>query len=236
LLGRVLPSPAQSIETINFVGAVNQSFSSNQAIPDGAPISGAITFDNDKMDIVYLDDLLTVYTNESATVSVNVNGRISTIQGIEVLVDVVGGSDLSGQWIPSDRMVIDWPADFYSSNSITIYCPEETFRPPSGRINFTDSTWWSDRLPYPIDYAVRIDGLVAPLSAYGIAPVLNICQTNGCVVVSYPSNVAGYVLESSSQPGTSWQVVTNAPVLNNANLNVMLPCNPNSLFFRLRAN
>jgi hypothetical protein len=112
----------------------------------------------------------------------------------------------------------------------------ETFGPPSSEINFLDDTWWERRLPYPVDCAFRMDGLVAPLSVYGIAPTLCICHINGCEVVSYPSNAVGYLLESSPLPGMSWQTVTNAPVINGPNCNVTLPMASKSVFFRLRAN
>jgi hypothetical protein len=225
-LGVILLSPAQG-ETIYFIGT------------DGpTKVSGTITFDYGNTIPIFFDGLLAVSTNAGAMVSVCVNGTVSTFQGIQIEVDIAGGPDASGQDIPSDRLEITWPQSVGYGQGISIYCSEYAF-PGDGypiEISFTDDNWWSYRRPYPVDYAVRLEGLVAPLSVYGLAPTLGISQTNGYVVLSYPSDQTGYVLESSPQPGTSWQAVTNAPVLNGANLNVTLPMTTNSLFFRLRSN
>jgi hypothetical protein len=191
------------------------------------------------MVLIFLDGLITIQTNGGAMVSVNVNGTVSTSQGLEAMVDLNTAFAPDGFYIYANRMVIYLPPfnNFnISSNSIAIYVPAGTFRGPGGDIDFTTSAWWTDRLPYPIDYAIRYDGVVAPLSVYGLAPMLGIGQTNGGVVISYPTNADGYVLESSPPPGTSWQAVTNAPALNGANWNVTLPNGSNSVFFRLSAN
>jgi hypothetical protein len=223
------------METINFCGAVSQSLSSNQSVPDGARVSGTITFNIAQSDILYIDNLLTVSSNGNAVVTVNVNGTVSNYQGIEVTVDLVGGSDLGGQHDPSDILEIYLGPSYEFTNGIEIYCGRGDLRTPSSEVSWTDPTWMKDRLPYPVDYAVRIDGLVAPLSVYGLPPVLAISQTNDCALISYPADDDGYVLQCCPQAGESWQDVTNAPISDATNFNVTLPVGSNSMFFRLRA-
>jgi hypothetical protein len=66
---------------------------------------------------------------------------------------------------------------------------------------------------------------------------LNIQQSGGSAILSYPTNAAGYTLQCNQLPGggATWQDVTNAAVLNGTNWNVTLPMNSASAFFRLQS-
>jgi YVTN family beta-propeller protein len=75
--------------------------------------------------------------------------------------------------------------------------------------------------------AVTLDGDTPP-------PTLQISRTNGSVVVRWPFNAAGYVLEVSAPPGVNWTNASNAIVISGAQNTVTLaPLNSTALY-RLR--
>ncbi len=75
------------------------------------------------------------------------------------------------------------------------------------------------------------------LSQAPALPLLNLQRDGGNLIVSYPTNAAGYTLQSSHLFGSAaaWQPVTNSVAVNGTNWNVTLPITGASGFFRLQS-
>jgi len=231
-------SPAQAtLETINFSGTVSHIVGTGSGITNGSTVSGTVAFDPSKDVPIFGDGVSSYVTNASATATVDINGTVSTFQGIEEGVSLEG-TDASGQGILSDRLSISWGADYV--NGLSIDVPAGTFGAPyASEVSTADPRWWADRLPYPMDASIAVgfeylpvNGAVAPLLIYGPPPLVSIWQSNQYVIVSYPTNAAGYRLQSSPLL-PAWQPVANPAVLNGTNWLVTLPANSGALFFRL---
>jgi hypothetical protein len=86
------------------------------------------------------------------------------------------------------------------------------------------STW-----PPASDNTFRVDNI-----AYIISPRLSIARAGENVLLSWPTNSDGFVLQQNANPGTpTWQTVTNTPVVNNGVNQVMLPATGAEALFRL---
>jgi hypothetical protein len=233
LVGALPSQGQQQNQIINFAGNIDQSLTSGRAVPDGAPVDGVISFVNSNTVVLSSNVTLTTYTNAKASVRFNVNGTNTLYQGFEASVDI-NAVDASGLSIPCSRLFITWGPGFV--NSITIYSKITNYN-NSAQIGITNTQWWANRLPYPIDHAIGISDTLAPLSAYGPPPALAITRTNGNDIISYPTNVLGYTLEAIPSLITNnsvmWQVVTNPAVVNGTNWNIIVSNNPPVLFFRL---
>lgn len=93
-----------------------------------------------------------------------------------------------------------------------------------GDPNDPANTW-----PSAPDNIFNVDNI-----AYIIAPPLNIAQAGQSVLLSWPTNTAGFVLQQNATPGTpNWQTVTNPPVLNNGMNQVTLPATDAGGLYRL---
>jgi hypothetical protein len=79
-------------------------------------------------------------------------------------------------------------------------------------------------------FAAGPNALLAPL------PSLRVALAGGSMAFSWPLNVPGFTLESTTnlQAPTVWVPVTNTPVLQNGQHTVVMPVSNSCLFFRLR--
>ena len=225
VLGVALPINSRS-EQINFIGTVSQALSyTNNTAADGAPVRGTITYDS--LTLIYLSGDLAVYTNANARVTIYINGIAANYWGIQAYVSTLNfdpGMDLN-----SDRLKICFGTNL--TPGIDIY----SYQYLQAWAALDDPSWWEHRIDSPIDHTVTIGSNVAVLSDYGEAPSLTLAGSPGSAVISYPTNVPGYILESSSFLGTNavWQPVTNPPALNGHFYNTIVTNPSESSFFRL---
>ena len=107
------------------------------------------------------------------------------------------------------------------------------------------ATWTQQDAPITnwSSVASSADGnkMVAAVQGGGIyvwqVPSLGIAVSDNNVVLSWPTNASGFLLqENSSLAGTNWVTLTNAPVVNVSNSEYEVILSPASVisFFRLR--
>ena len=135
-----------------------------------------------------------------------------------------------------------------STNSATFYGAifDESGLYVNGTLKSTNgaakpSYFYATRVSSEMAWITNIVGVI-PVPAVVISspaspPQLNIQVSGGNVIVSYPTNAAGYTLQSSclAGSGAAWQTVSNSPVVNGTNWNVTLPVTGDSACFRLQS-
>jgi hypothetical protein len=100
--------------------------------------------------------------------------------------------------------------------------------------------FYATRVSSELAWIQGITGVVstaAVTSAPSGPPQLNMQRVAGNFLVSYPTNTAGYTLQSSAVlgAGEAWQDVTNSLTVSGTNWNLLLPACGSSTFFRLRS-
>jgi hypothetical protein len=101
--------------------------------------------------------------------------------------------------------------------------------------------FYASRVSSELCWVQSIVGIVPPAPANYPAPAsppsLNLQCQGGNLVVSYPTNAAGYTLQTSpfSGSGAAWQPVTTGATVNGTNWNVTLPITGANAFFRLQS-
>jgi hypothetical protein len=107
------------------------------------------------------------------------------------------------------------------------------------------SYFYVTRVSSEMTWIQSIVGIVPPASSIsqGTAgsaspPLLGIQASGQNVIVSYPTNAAGYTLQSRCLlgNGAAWQTVSNSAVVNGTNWNVTLPVTGTGACFRLQSS
>jgi len=155
----LLPSSARAqgfINTVNFSGTVNQIFGNGGGVANGSSVSGTINFNSADFLLLTYGSVGSTYTNAGATVTVNVNGQVSTYQGINAEV-AVNTTDFSSPAVPADSLSIGWGPG--GNSGILIYSSLGTVANNSAA-SIAGGQWWANRIqsnPYDSTVAVNVD-------------------------------------------------------------------------------
>jgi hypothetical protein len=63
--------------------------------------------------------------------------------------------------------------------------------------------------------------------------VLNIAPSGGNIVLSWPSSVANFTAQMTTNFSAAWSAAGGTPVTNNSTISVTLPAPTNTTFYRL---
>jgi hypothetical protein len=226
---------------VNWAGTVNAFFGTGNGVPDGAAVSGSITYNPANfVQISASNPGFAGYDNATAYVTVDVSSSISSSQGISAWV-YVDSQDFSNPSVPCDSLLIAWGPGDEDGFNICSSLGTITGVSASG---ITCGQWWANNLSNPLDIVFVADiesgnGVEGTLSSFTVTiqgPTPNASRSGTNLTLSWTTNtVINYQLvQSSSLLGTNWISVTNTPVVTNG-LNVVSLSPTNKCeFFRLQ--
>jgi hypothetical protein len=166
----LLPSSTQAqgtIETYNFSGVVNGLFGNGNGVAVGATVSGTINYNSgDFVAMSGNNSGIAGYNNTSANIVVDINGNVSTSQGMDAW-EYVNSQDFGSPSVSCDSLLIAWgPGD---SDYVSICSSLGTIANVSAS-GITSGQWWANRIPNPLDlgFAANFDA-----SGNGVGGVLS---------------------------------------------------------------
>jgi len=182
-----------------------------------------------------------IYCQTNATAVVNGTSFENVDVGIANNV-----TDISGNNIPSVLFDISWGPE--GNDGIVLYAPNSIV--PDDSINSVQTmlnAGLSAALPYNNEATLSVgyeasgfDGAWGALTTFGSTPPsspvlsISISQSPGeTAKVFWPTNAAGFQLQTSTLLGTNWATITNQPAVAGTNYFLNFPATNTSEFFRL---
>lgn len=185
------------------------------------------------------------WTDASVTVNQMNNGVLSTYQGIDIIV-LQDAYNAHGQY--ADELNIAWGPNY--ADGFFVDYPVGTITNAASwadvasamELGLSESSSFNGNV---MDYGYNSNfqgGTEVPLTSFSVQfqtvlPALSIKPSAKNAALTWPTNAAGFQLQSSSLLGTNanWKTITNSVAIAGTNYCLTLPVTNRAAFFRLQS-